>query len=58
MFSGNQITFFMYGYNRTIRTKRVYVSPKLRDKITELTNDGKSYAGMVVKDINDYYSPI
>lgn len=58
MFAGHQITFFMYGYNRTIRTKRVYVSPKLRDRITELTNEGKSYAGMNVKTINDYYNSI
>lgn len=58
LFTGYQLMFYMYGYNRTIRSKRVYLNPSLRDRITQLTNEGKAYSGIVIKTINDYYLPI
>ena len=42
-FSGYQIILDMVNKNYVRRTKPVYLSPKLRDRITELTNQGKQY---------------
>lgn len=41
-FTGYQLALFMSG-NRTSRVKPIYISGKLKHKITENTNNGKQY---------------
>lgn len=42
-FSGYQIVLSMESKKRTPRTKLIYLAPKLKQKITDYTNEGKQY---------------
>lgn len=58
MFSGYQLSFFMYG-NRTPRSKFIYVNKKYKDRITEKTNARFSYGdGKIDTTVKDYYEKI
>lgn len=58
LFCGYEIGFYMYG-NRTPREKTVYVSRKMRDRITENTNNKMAYgSGRIDTKIQDYLEQI
>lgn len=57
-FIGNQLQFYMYGHRNIPKSKTIYVSKDLKQKITDYTNQGRVYYGKVVKTIKDYYEVI
>lgn len=57
-FTGYQLTLYMYGYERTWRTKRIYLNPELNKKIENYVNFGKTYSGLHIKTLKDYYLDI
>lgn len=57
-FSGYQIRFFMWHPNRPTRSKIVYVSAKLKKKITDYTNNRKQYYGKLDRVPRDYYTRV
>lgn len=42
-FTGNQLVLEMYRKDGIKRRKPIYISKKLKDRLTELTNEGKKY---------------
>lgn len=57
-FTGNQIRFIMHGYNRTTRSKPVYLNKEYKQRITDYTNKQKTYCGFNKKTIKCYYDEI
>ena len=43
LFTGNQLVLTMHSPKRPPRVKNIYVNKKLKDKITDNTNNGKTY---------------
>lgn len=57
-FSGYSLRLYMYGHNTIARYKPIHLNKELKDLITQYTNQGKSYSGIIIKTFKDYIKPL